>query len=466
MRLVHALIFLTNLTLQASRTVGDQEIQRLPVQKHVAGFGAAICAIADVNGDAVADFLVGAPSDRQGYSKRSLSDRSRFASRGTVWLISGQRLEPIYGLLGTEPDCRFGSSIVTAGDLDTDGVADYLVGSPGVSPGSGRVEAFSGKSGQRLFTIAAPKDSSRFGQTLATVRSDKSSRILLVGAPGAATPGGDAGTVMAIELSSRRELWVRKGSSAGDGFGTSISVIEEPDSANADKLIVGAPSWRENGSGMPVGSASVCNVNTGEIVRTYAGKEDASEFGYSVLGLRDLNNDGRAEFAVGAPKGGAYQAGCVYIFSGKDGSVSRVITDPCVSDGRYKAPMRFGAYLSVSDVPSKQGGLELLVGSPEKSVGMRDSCGSGQSFTAEDGIWRREDSWDSMELGYMCQFGYSIANIGDLDGDKNGEVAFGAPDFGMRPGGVTIMLSSRRAQAESPPVVIFPRVAWLSFVKE
>jgi hypothetical protein len=61
---------------------------------------------------------------------------------------------------------------------------------------------------------------------------------------------------------------------------------------------------------------------TGIRIDNPAPAEDA-RFGFAVAGLSDVESDGTADFAVGAPG-----AGRVYVFSGSDQSVLHEIDDP------------------------------------------------------------------------------------------------------------------------------------------
>lgn len=77
------------------------------------GFGAAVAAPGDVDGDLVADILISAPGLSTG--------------PGYVALISGDDGSVLETMHGTEPSSHFGHAIATSGDVDGDGSRDILV---------------------------------------------------------------------------------------------------------------------------------------------------------------------------------------------------------------------------------------------------------------------------------------------------------------------------------------------------
>lgn len=195
----------------------------------------------------------------------------------------------------------FGATIAAIGDVDDDGVSDVVIG----WPTRGNAHVYSTKTRALLFTIQA--DLAGFSRTLAGV--------------------GDVN---------------------GDGV---------PD------LAVGA-GQEQDGDGNPVlsGRIRIYSGADGFLIHEHLGAGE-DELGYAVSGAGDLNDDGRADYAIGAP-GFENDRGRVYVYSGLNGSLIRTMTGDNPGD-------RFGQALSAGvDLPTNKAGDgldmkgEFVVGEP------------------------------------------------------------------------------------------------------
>jgi len=105
-----------------------------------AAFGASIAAAGDVNGDGLADLLVGEPSASAGEPGEG---------RAHLYLGTPSGLETFaaWTAQGGQEDARFGEHVAGAGDVDGDGHADVLITAPLFDAGEideGRVFLFRG----------------------------------------------------------------------------------------------------------------------------------------------------------------------------------------------------------------------------------------------------------------------------------------------------------------------------------
>jgi hypothetical protein len=122
------------------------------------GYGAALAALGDINGDGVPDFAI---SD----TEAGLFDGLVLAKSGkdgrTLWTVKG----------GFEPDVHhFGLQMAAIGDIDGDGITDLIVGcwnGMGGVPGLARV--LSGANGSEIFELR------RNGDDVVATRGDSSS---------------------------------------------------------------------------------------------------------------------------------------------------------------------------------------------------------------------------------------------------------------------------------------------------
>jgi len=102
-------------------------------------FGSAFDVVGDVDGDGAPDIVVTAPESSLEYSR--------------AWILSGRGDWSIHSHCETFVSAEFGVSCCGSGDVDGDGVRDYLVGEASYRAGAsfpGHVHLYSGKSGEEI----------------------------------------------------------------------------------------------------------------------------------------------------------------------------------------------------------------------------------------------------------------------------------------------------------------------------
>ena len=211
------------------------------------GVGAGVSDAGDVNKDGFADALVAIPG----------TDPHGIPNSGTVSLVSGRDGSDLWRFHGFEggellgylnSDLKNGETIARAGDVNADGVEDFVFGAPiapvnGV-PRTGRAYVCSGQNGSVLWRFDGYEFLSYFGASVAAA-----------------------------------------GDIDGDGHGD---------------VLVGAP-WAQAGGGGIVGSAFLFSGRTGMLSWQWNGAPGAGGQGSSVCGLGDLDGNGRPEFVLGEP---------------------------------------------------------------------------------------------------------------------------------------------------------------------
>ena len=108
--------------------------------------GRAVAGAGDVDGDGFDDILIGANDDPAG----NAGIVYLVAGRASGWVQDAPLANADASFLGTDPGDGLGRSLSGAGDLDGDGLDDFLIGAPlsnASLPGAGSVFVFLGRAG-------------------------------------------------------------------------------------------------------------------------------------------------------------------------------------------------------------------------------------------------------------------------------------------------------------------------------
>ncbi|QDU65991.1 FG-GAP repeat protein [Planctomycetes bacterium Pla86] len=156
------------------------------------------------------------------------------------------------------------------------------------------------------------------------------------------------------------------------------------------------------------------------------GAEVLDGLGSAVQLLPDLNGDGRADFAVGAPQPDRFAAGYVEVHSGALGTELFRIDGPA-----WSGPMgdRFGAALAVLGDLDGDGLPELAVGAPEDDDAGLESGAVSIHSGADGALLQRVAGLQAGE-----RFGAVLASVGDVNGDGLDDLLVAAPGGHLHPG--------------------------------
>ncbi|MGD0678202.1 MAG: FG-GAP-like repeat-containing protein [Polyangiaceae bacterium] len=290
-------------------------------------FGQSVAGAGDVNGDGYADLMVGAPLKSNG------------AGRAYVYFGTalGLSLSPAFTLddPNGSADDYFGTALASAGDVNGDGYADLIVAANGVANGSGSAYLYLGAAG---LAIGSPIELSDPGHTpddyFATSVSSAGDingdgyADLIIGTPyepgskGSAYVylGGPAGLGVPSVL-------VDPGHTAGDGFGQAVAIAGDINGDGYADITVGA-----YGSSNSTGNAytylgSAAGLSTAPVTLSDPGGLAGDEFGTSVASAGDVNGDGYADIVVGAPASGtSTQVGAAYVYLGTMSGFGTTVT--------------------------------------------------------------------------------------------------------------------------------------------
>jgi hypothetical protein len=251
-----------------------------------------------------------------------VKDGTNGSYAGRVDVISGKTHQKIRSLYGDGTADQFGSSLALAGDVDADGTADILVGSPyhrvgGVTRGLARVH--SGKDGSVIWSIVG-ESGDFFGYDVAgagDVDADGHDDIL-VGAPKDGTAGAQAGAALVYSGRDGALLHTLLGENPGEQAGTTVAGLGDVDGDGCDDVLVGSPN--DSAAGDHAGGVSVWSGRTGNRIEKLVGDAVGDVFGLGLASIGDVDFDGVPDFAVGAPGNDALGdwTGQVKVYSGAD----------------------------------------------------------------------------------------------------------------------------------------------------
>jgi len=365
--------------------------------------GWSLSGASDVDGDGLADLVLGAPqADEAGGVVYLVFGRDQGAWPTTVANASVR----IAGeLMFQDHDHRAGTAVAGGGDLDGDGLDDLLVGAPyhdDAGHNAGAAYVLLGRSGSWP-DFLQDADATLTGEE----------------------PYDLAGKALALGPDCN-----------GDGL---------------DDLLVGAPDQGSGGEergkayllfgrsgGWP---ASLQEADLGLTGLDYLGRT-----GGAVAVAHDLNGDGLGDLVIGAPGEGPQQdlPGTVYLVLGRHSGWPANLTTADAAIAGEAADDQFGHALAAAGDLDGDGLADLVVGAPGVDV---SGSGSGAVYV----LYGRDTTWPSTALAANAvlpgellgdRAGYAVDSDGDVDGDGLDDLlvgAYGRDDLALNAGAVYLV---------------------------
>ena len=352
--------------------------------------GSAVAALGDINGDGIGDLGVGANGGapngaRSGIAYVVFGRIAAFPSVSSLGLLDGSNG---FRLDGNNAEALAGASMSGAGDVNGDGVADFLVGSP--------LANFAGGNGGYTYLVFGRKTAFPAGIALSSLNG-----VTGVQFQGRDTLGRNGAAVAAA------------GDVNGDGFADLISgALDETGDTNEGESYVVLGKAGSFGSRV---NLSTMNGSTGFRL---AGVAALDYSGGAVGGGRDFNGDGFSDVASGAfgtdPAG--ENSGSAYIMFGRAPNSARSRTGSAA--GQYISGGNFVDTLSGlagNDELEGRGGGDGLNG----GAGARDAA----SYVHAPSAVTADLLTPSSNTGHAA--GDSYAAIEDLVGSRFNDILRG-----------------------------------------
>ena len=252
-------------------------------------FGFVVDAIDDLDGDGVDDILVAAPDWN--------------SQTGRVAVHSGRTGAELLSLLGDEPAARFGIAISRTGDLDGNGYDDLVVGAlQAGDQQQGRVYVYTLASDAGVISatetyVLSGMPNMHHGSSVSDCGD-----LDADGVPDFVAGGyffeGKTGAATAYSGADGSMLHFWTGDAPGQLFGTSVTGFSDVDADGHADVLIGSVG---NPGGVGPGLAQVFCGRTGAELYRLAIGDDGAQLGTWADAAGDVDGDGFGDAILGAP---------------------------------------------------------------------------------------------------------------------------------------------------------------------
>lgn len=371
--------------------------------------------VPDLNGDAIPEILIGAPQARKIWPGPKI---------GKAYVYSGAFLNPlIFSWEGEYEYSNFGESVASAGDVNLDGKADFLIGASGGygATRNGVVFVYSGMDGSLIYRLEGAVGE-RFGgfvKGLGDLDLDGYSDFMV----GALTDSAFGSNFGSMKIFSGR-TGALKYEVGGPWYGNGRcgDAMGDTNQDGYPDFIVGD---QRNG-----GSVALHSGVDGEVLNRWFDPHGFDgNFGVSVARVADLDGDQVSDFLVGAnevdPWGGAYS------FSSVTGNL---LHEYAPEYSIYVTSARFGTSVGNAGDVNGDGIPDVVIGD-DNFDHVSDGSGAISVYSGFDQsrIWFQSAYRNQTFVAF--NFGQCVDGGGDTNQDGISEILVGAPKSSTPTGG-------------------------------
>jgi hypothetical protein len=336
-------------------------------------YGYSVAGAGDVDGDGYDDLLVGAARYEQAVYREGVA----MIFHGSA---GGLNSWPVWTTGSRQTGARYGSAVGPAGDVNGDGYADVLVGAH-------RYNASQSEEGRAYLFLG--------------------SAIGLSGTP----------------------AWTFDGDRPYAHLGFSVAGAGDINADGYDDVVIGARWYADEydyqGAAFVFYGSASGPASLPDLILT--GSQPGATFGYSVAAAGDVDHNGYADVLVGAPQyaNGEEEEGAAFLFYG---SPAGLVATPGWSFEGDQPGAEFGTSVASAGDVNGDGFPDVIIGAQLYDGALPDVgavfvfLGSAQGLNSTPHQILEGDRANT-------SFGFSVAPLGDVDGDGHDDVAVGAPLF-------------------------------------
>jgi hypothetical protein len=314
---------------------------------------------------------------------------------------------------------NFGISVSNAGDVNGDGYDDIIIGASNYSSNTGRAYIYYG--GLIMSTIAnviltGGATNNYFGRSVSTagdVNGDGYSDVI-VGAYGYTTSTGRAYIYFGGAIMNNIADITMTGEATFNLFGISVSAAGDVNGDGFSDVLVGANGYNSSTGRAYIFLGGASMNNTADVTMT--GEAANIKLGYSVSDAGDVNGDGYSDVIAGAYDYSS-STGRAYIYFG-GASMNNAADVTMTGETAFS---NFGNSVSAAGDVNGDGYSDVIAG----AFGYSSSTGRAYIYFGSASMNNTADVILTGEASGI-QFGQSVSNAGDVNGDGYSDIIAGA----------------------------------------